>query len=123
MEFAEILKDLRAEKGLKQKELAKLSGLSAQCISTLELGTRAPTGITLLMLANALNVSTDYLLGRTDELGSVVMPSSAPTLSGEERRLLAAFRELDPRLRSLLWDMIQTWQQGGSSASDTKKHA
>ena len=36
MEFKYILKDLREENGISQKQLAKECGLSPQCISALE---------------------------------------------------------------------------------------
>lgn len=89
MQFSEILKDLREEKGYTQKEIAGACNLSVQCISALEQGTRNPTGSTILALANFFSISADYLLGRTDELGSVLMPSSpALVLADDERKLL-----------------------------------
>jgi transcriptional regulator with XRE-family HTH domain len=56
--FAERLKALREEKGASQYALAKLTGLSKQAISRLELGEREPTWATVQLLAAALAV--DY---------------------------------------------------------------
>ena len=95
MQFSEILKDLREEKGYTQKEIASACNLSAQCISALEQGTRNPTGRTILALANFFSISADYLLGRTDEFGSVLMPSSStPALADDERKLLNYYERM-----------------------------
>jgi transcriptional regulator with XRE-family HTH domain len=48
---------VRLKKGLSQENLADLSGLSQQYISTLETGRRNPTVITVYEIAQALGVS------------------------------------------------------------------
>lgn len=58
---------LRTNKGLSQYELAKVLSLSRGQISNYELGTRQPDYETLAKIADYFNVSTDYLLGRTDD--------------------------------------------------------
>mgnify|MGYP002801134818 FL=1 len=50
MKFSEILKELREDRQLKQKALAQNTGLSPQCISALENGSRTPTTQTLAAL-------------------------------------------------------------------------
>ena len=51
-----------------QAELAELVGLSSQTIKTYEGGTRQPDNFEVIIkLADALHVSTDYLLGRDTE--------------------------------------------------------
>lgn len=67
MGFPEILKERRAEKGLTQEAFGKLFGLSKQAISAYETGEVLPPPDTLLRLADFFNVSTDYLLGRTND--------------------------------------------------------
>ena len=47
---------VRLKKGLSQENLADLSGLSQQYISTLETGRRNPTVITVYEIAQALGV-------------------------------------------------------------------
>lgn len=95
MNFCERLKEIRVEHGLNQRALAELSGLSPQSISSFESGINSPTMPSLCALANALNVSTDYLLGRSDELGGVVVPPHGTvSLSEEEDELLRLFRNL-----------------------------
>jgi transcriptional regulator with XRE-family HTH domain len=54
--------DLR---GLSKAKVAAESGLDPAVLSHFEAGTRKPSFENLKRLANALHVSTDYLLGRT----------------------------------------------------------
>ena len=56
---------------LSQGELADKSGLQPSAISHFETGTRKPSFDNLRRLADALSVSTDYLLGRVDAPGAV----------------------------------------------------
>lgn len=68
--FAERLRDARERlRGLTQTQLAEKSGLPATSISHFENpeGTRKPSFDNLRRLANALEVTTDYLLGRSDD--------------------------------------------------------
>lgn len=61
------LKELRNKKGILQKELAASLQLTQQTISLYESDRREPDAETLVKMANLFNVSTDYLLGRTDD--------------------------------------------------------
>lgn len=62
----ERIGDLRTSKGLQQKELAEMIGISASQLSRIENGeTTSINSDTLINLAKALNVSTDYILGLT----------------------------------------------------------
>ena len=64
MNFPEILKNKRIERGLKQHQLAKALTTSKQCISAWENGDRYPTFILLLSLADFFDCSLDELVGR-----------------------------------------------------------
>lgn len=64
--FSERLKELRLEADMKQLELAKILGISASTIGMYEQGRRFPDQEILLKIANFFDVTTDYLLGRTD---------------------------------------------------------
>lgn len=61
------LKQLRIEKGKTQKEMAKDLGTTDVSIGRYESGTREPKTDILNALADYFGVTTDYLLGRTDE--------------------------------------------------------
>ena len=66
MLLGENLRKAREEKGLTQAEVAKLLDISASTIGMYEQGRRDPDTDTLKKLAELYEVSTDYLLGRTD---------------------------------------------------------
>ena len=60
------LKEIRKEKNISQEELAQTFKITQQAISAYENGSRDPDSEMLVKLADYFNVSTDYLLGRTD---------------------------------------------------------
>jgi transcriptional regulator with XRE-family HTH domain len=64
--FSIVLKKLRKENSLKQKNLADIMNVSYQTIGHLECDYRKPSYELLLKLADYFNVSIDYLVGRTD---------------------------------------------------------
>lgn len=121
MTFSQKLKDLRIEKGVSQDELAVATGLSHGCIAMLEVGKRLPTAPTLTAIADFFEVSTDYLLGRTDELGNIAF--TAPTLPAREQQLLADFRSLAPALQEMLLATIETWKGSKANAGTGGKRA
>jgi len=53
---------------MSQAELAKKSGLTPGTVCGIEQGLRASASTSLLKLADVLQVSTDYLLGRKQAL-------------------------------------------------------
>jgi len=67
--FKERLKSARELREMKQSELAGLAKLPPSSIAHFEAGSRKPSFDTLRRLANALDVTTDYLLGRVEEPG------------------------------------------------------
>lgn len=61
------IRDLREDHGLKQKEVAAMLHCSQQVYSNYELGQRdIPTEI-LIKLSRSYRVSTDFILGLTDQ--------------------------------------------------------
>lgn len=65
--FSERVKKLRIENGLSQRKLSEMIGMSETGIQNYELKTRTPTMEALTRLADFFDVSTDYLLGRSDD--------------------------------------------------------
>ena len=65
--FGERLKELRTEKGLSQKALAKQLGCNQSMVSFWENGVNEPTENAIRKVALFFEVSADYLLGLTDE--------------------------------------------------------
>ncbi|ADI25302.1 XRE family transcriptional regulator [Geobacillus subterraneus] len=64
MSFPQRLRMLRKAKGLTQEELGRKVNVTKVSISGYESGNRTPDMDTLKALADALDVSIDYLLGR-----------------------------------------------------------
>ncbi|MFS0878315.1 helix-turn-helix domain-containing protein [Solibacillus isronensis] len=60
------LKALREKKGISQKFVATKIGVNNSTLSGYESGYREPDGETLLRLADFYEVTTDYLLGRSN---------------------------------------------------------
>ncbi|MGX7200638.1 helix-turn-helix domain-containing protein [Enterococcus nangangensis] len=86
MLFNERLKALRKKNKLTQSELSKKLNIKPVTISSYELGNSTPNNDMLIALSKIFDVSTDYLLGRTDD------PSP---LSKEEKRNLTIEEALD----------------------------
>ena len=65
--ISKLIKDRRKQLSITQTELAKQSSLTPAAISQFESGTRKPSFDTLSNLADALKVTTDFLLGKRRE--------------------------------------------------------
>ena len=65
-EFKERIKQLRASKNIIQKDIADYLGISIRAYQHYETGTRYPDFQGINKLADYFEVSTDYLLGRSD---------------------------------------------------------
>lgn len=59
------IQERRKQLGLSQEELAEIIGSNQKQISKYETGKNDPTGDVLIALAEALDTTVDYLLGRT----------------------------------------------------------
>ena len=96
--FPERLRAARDLRKLSQSELAEKSGLQPSAISHFEQDRRSPSFDNLKKLANALSVTTDYLLGRTDDpavcgpLGDT-LARHAQNVSADDLELLAKMAE------------------------------
>lgn len=64
--FGKRLKKLRENADINQEKLGNILGLSASTIGMYEQGRRQPDNETLIKVAEYFDVSTDYLLGKTD---------------------------------------------------------
>lgn len=68
MDFGKRLLDLRKEKELNREALAKLIGTSGAIIGKYERNERTPSVEIANKLAEALEVSLDYLVGNTSQM-------------------------------------------------------
>lgn len=96
--FSQRLQSARDARDLSQQDLARKTGLPASSISHFEGGGRKPSFDNLHKLADALNVTTDYLLGRSEETAAVSAASRLhrhlEKLSGRDLEMAERFIEV-----------------------------
>ncbi|MGW1144721.1 helix-turn-helix domain-containing protein [Streptomyces sp. NPDC002454] len=66
------LRKVRTQRGLSLRELGRLAGCSASLISQVERGQTAPSAGVIYGIANALDISLDYLFGVGEDVSSPV---------------------------------------------------
>ena len=95
------IRELRVENSLTQKELALKIHVAANTLCQFENGKANPSYDVLLAIANLFEVSTDYLLGRSDDFGNITIQKekSAESISAEEKALLQTYRALNAKNR------------------------
>lgn len=93
--FPERLRRARELRQLSQAELATRARLQPSAVSHFETGARRPSFDNLRRLADALQVSTDYLVGRTESPGG---EASADILFRDIERLSTNDRELASKI-------------------------
>ena len=86
MDLSNRIVQIRNSLGISQEKFGELVGKAQRTVAAWESGSRSPSFATLCKLADVLNVSTDYLLGRTDipnvYLDTKKDPSPAGTATG-----------------------------------------
>ncbi len=65
--YTDILKELRKDKNLSQSDIAKMFNIKQSMYSMYESGRRTMKIEMLCKLADILDTSTDYILGRTSQ--------------------------------------------------------
>lgn len=88
------LRERRLGSDLTQEQLAQKIGTDVKQISRWESGKFAPNLETLVLIARALNVSADYLLGISDDPSPHMRIDN---MSDEERAVVAAMRRGDDK--------------------------
>ncbi|HOY23850.1 MAG TPA: helix-turn-helix transcriptional regulator [Cellvibrio sp.] len=94
--FPSRLRIAREYRGFNQADLAKATGMQPSAISHFETGARKPSFDNLRILADSLDVTTDYLLGRVSEFKE---------LAGADR-LHRHYESLDSADRRMADDLI-----------------
>lgn len=94
MNHGYIYSELRYKAGFTQDELAQKLGISKGSVAMWETNKRTPSTGTLVRLADLFGVTTDYLLGRTE---NPVPEQSAnmPQDASRTANLISAFEQLD----------------------------
>lgn len=90
MKYGEILKKLRTEKGLSQKELTDRLTINRSTYARYETSSTQPDFETLSKLADFYDVSVDYLLGRTNKKNALHTQAG---ISDEDYNNLSAYQK------------------------------
>jgi transcriptional regulator with XRE-family HTH domain len=101
--FIERLKQLREAKNLTQLRLAMELNVSQETISGYEIGKAVPPAEMLVKLADTLDTSVDYILGRTDIKSTL----RASELSEQEAEILTILRKQPEDKRIFVFDLIK----------------
>lgn len=117
------LQELRMKKGCSQADVARFLNVTQQAYSRYERGDHELGYTAIIKLADFFQVSIDYLLGRSDNLGAVSIQSGAPEITPEEKELVQLYRSLSPQFRKMAIDMLHLWEQQTAAENGSKKHA
>ena len=104
--FVVRLKELRIENNLLQKQVAQAIGTNETTIVRWESGQSEPSAYYIAKLAKFFHVSADYLLGLEDDLGQKSFVDIQETLSSEELKVIAAYRNLSSSSRDMILRML-----------------
>ena len=107
--FPERLRRAREYRGLTQGQLAEKAGLQPSAVSHFETGARKPSFDNLRLLADTLDVTTDYLLGRVTDFKSL---AGADTLHRHYNALQDADRKFAD---DLITHLASKAKKGGSN--------
>ena len=123
----ERIRNTREDMDILQQELADAIKINVSVLSRIEKGTRQIRDDELVKIADKLHVTTDYLLGRTDDARPLealfappAVPAATPSLTPQEQDLLRKNRQLTPAGRSQL-DTYLDFLLSQESASAVKR--
>lgn len=98
--FSDKLKELRKSKGATQDDLALAINVSRQSVGNYENYSVYPDLDTLVLIADFFNVSTDYLLGRTEQ------KYNNNLLNDNSNKLLQKINLLDENTNEMILKLI-----------------
>ncbi|TYQ12878.1 UNVERIFIED_CONTAM: DNA-binding XRE family transcriptional regulator [Acetivibrio alkalicellulosi] len=114
MAFSIMLKQLREEKGLSQKDIAEYLGITRQAIASYELAKREPDYEILHKLADYFGVSADYLLGRANcrDLNAITVGKNIELIRGD-RTFQQLSEDISKKLGTLIFpEMLELYAKG-----------
>lgn len=106
------IRELRKLKKISQKDLGKSLGLGNSTISNYESGYSSPDNETLSKIADVLEATTDYLLGKTDIPNLIVRENKNAkfhVLNGHENN----YTEEDLEMALKIIDMMKKGKKDG----------
>ena len=111
MVFPERIAAIRKELKLSQEKFGELAGVSQRTVAFWESGQRMPSHAVISALADRLDLSVDFLLGRTDDKNSIKkQPAVDDGRLADE--LIARIRTLPVPALSRLSDFLEGLEAG-----------
>lgn len=104
------IRELRIEKGLRQKDVAEKIGVSAQSFGYYENWINKPDPETLIKLADLFEVSIDYLLGRENDDGTILRGAAENGFTDDELRLIREYRALSEPMKTIAQKTLSAWK-------------
>lgn len=102
------VKELRMKKGLSQQELGNNIGVTKVSICGYENGTRLPNLEKLVKLAEVLETTTDYLLGREVSITNEETGKYVGSISYEDICFISELRHFPDSYNKILKDVKRT---------------
>lgn len=116
------LKELREERHLTQNDIAKEIKTSQTNIGRWEKELNEPAASFLIRLADFFQCSTDYLLGREDDLGNITIHTEKPApLPPDTQELVNIYQALSPAHRSQILEYARYFAEKSGAASTRRK--
>lgn len=101
------LLELRTERGLSQRAMAKELHVSQGTYNNWENSNTQPSIEQLITLANFFEVSVDYLVGNSEESGATF---TAP-LTQKQRAVLQAFDSATPEIQDAIFTILSNFKK------------
>ena len=121
MSIGKKIRELRLEHNLLQRELAKEIHIAPNTLSQFETGQANPSYEVLSLIADFFQCSTDYLLGREDDFGNVVVQTEKPApLPQDEQELLNIYQALSPAHRPQILEYARYFAEKSGAATRRK---
>ena len=102
------LQEIMTEKGIKQAELARMTGISRGAVSNYVLGRYEPKSDVINKFAKALNCSEMWLWGYdVPKKRQVSSPTNEPKLTEGEELLLELFRQIPEDAQKMYLEVLR----------------
>lgn len=113
MDIGKRIVSLREKKQWNQREFAKRINLNVSVMNRIELGERSVRDHELLKISEALGVTADYLLGKTEHPNF----TEGMSLSEKTEKLLEILSEMPEQKREKTEDQVLAYIRGLNDAS------
>ncbi|MED1565773.1 helix-turn-helix transcriptional regulator [Bacillus paramycoides] len=105
--IGEKIKDLRKNNKITQEQLGNAIGVSKMAISYFEKGKKSPGRESLEKIADYFDVTTDYLLGRSED--PELNEEENKIVTEEGKNILALIESLPEDERKKAWEQLEMY--------------